>query len=128
MTARIVLGDVHMDGVVELSVGGLTFPISRDELVKLLFGGESLPKKSQQRKGPGVKKAKPRISGTKMRFEERRRKGTCSYCDGKRVEGKLLCAKHLKGARLRAIGARAHKAKLSKQRLNGKHLNGSATT
>lgn len=43
----------------------------------------------------------------KTKYAEREAAGTCAFCDKPRVEGRKVCAEHLKGLQKRMAKARA---------------------
>jgi len=119
MRLMVDVESVAKKGVVHLCIGGLTFPITREDLVTLLFG-ESVahfepskrsarqpakrPPKREQRHHSGGKQI---AAAAAKRRKERAAKGLCyADCNRKAAPGKSYCLTHLR--RLRAGILKGH--------------------
>lgn len=112
--------DVAKKGVVHLCIGGLTFPITREDLVTLLFGEPGADFEPSKR-GPGrprkyIKKKAERSAGKQIaagvskRLKERAAKGLCyADCTKKAAPGKSYCLTHLRRFRAGIVKGRANR-------------------
>jgi len=111
MRLMVDVESVAKKGVVHLCVGGLTFPITREDLVTLLFGEVGAhfepakrPAKREQRHHSGGKQI---AAAAAKRRKERAAKGLCyADCNRKAAPGKSYCLTHLR--RLRAGILKGH--------------------
>lgn len=93
---------LHVQGL------GLVLPITREQLLEVLFGSDAKLLASPKKKSKAAPKAKargPQSSASrdliskrmKKRYAERFKSGLCAFCDKKAIDGTRYCAKHTRG-------------------------------
>lgn len=134
MRLVVDIENVTKKGVVHLCIGGLTFPITREDLVTLLFGEPGVDfeplKSSKPKRGPGRPRkihnghrgtGKQIAAGVSKRLKERAAKGLCyADCTKKAAPGKSYCMAHLRRLRAGIIKGRANRR--ANEKKSGLHV------
>lgn len=142
--------DVSTNGVVPLYIGGLTVPITREDLIKMLFGSQEETINPHEPKTTVHKthhkmidiiakknNSSKEISSRAAKFAERIKAGLCLYCPKKHLKNKKFCRTHLSQVINNAAVARQGKTKKAMARAKSfvrkpnaakskEHLNGAA--
>lgn len=126
---KLVIEAEHVQQV-RLQVGNIEIPLTREQVVELLFGeGVSLASLVSKKKAKANGHGKAHVNGAASPkrgdggasvMAARRAKGLCIRCEKKAVEGRAYCAPHLEAAKNNAMKARRAHAKAERVKAEAK--------